>query len=267
MGAPSSAILSEFFLQYIESNQIINILTKNKILGCFRYIGDILILYDHTSTDINNLLNELNQIHQNIIYTLEPENNRQINFLDVTISTANEELKFNIYRKPTYTDTIIPYSSCHPTQQKLAALRYFSNRPDSYPLEQEEKDKEKTIIQNIAHNNGFPSHIINKFINKPPPQITNTTPKTKNKNNKKLATLTYVGKETCHISKIFKNSNIRIAYKNRSNLQHLLNQKTDKKDIYEQSGVYQLTCSDCKKTYTRQTGSNFEKRFKEHLQA
>jgi hypothetical protein len=248
MGASSSAILSEFFLQYIESNQIINILTKNKILGYFRYIDDIFILYDHTSTDINNLLNEFNQIHQNLIYTLEAENNCQINFLDVTISRANEELKFNIYRKLTYTDTIIPYSSCHPTQQKLAALRYFSNRLNSYPLEQEEKDKGKTIIQNIAHNNGFPSHITNKFINKPPPQITNTTPETKNKNNnKKWATLTYVSKETYHISKIFKNSNIQIAYKTRSNLQHLLNQKTDRKDIYEQSGVYQLTCSDCKK--------------------
>ncbi|GFG38459.1 hypothetical protein Cfor_11207 [Coptotermes formosanus] len=208
MGAPSSAILSEFFLQYIESNQIINILTKNKILGYFRHADDILILYDHTSTD-NNLLNEFNQIHQNLIYTLEPENNCQIKFLDVTISRANEELKFNIYRKPTYTDTIIPYSSYHPTQQKLAALRYFSNRLNSYPLEQEERDKEKTIIQNIAHNNGFPSHITNKFINKPPPQITNTIPKTKNKNNKKWATLTYVGKETYHIQNLqkFKHTN------------------------------------------------------------
>jgi hypothetical protein len=108
-----------------------------------------------------------------------------------------------IYRKPTYTDTIIPYSSCHPTQQKLAALRYFSNRLNSYPLEQEEK--EKSTIQSTAQNNGFPPHITNKLINKPPPHTINTTIKTKN-NNKRGATLTYFDKETYHISKIFKNS-------------------------------------------------------------
>jgi hypothetical protein len=96
MGAPSSAILSEFFLQYVESNQIINILVNNKILGYFRYIEDIHILYDHTSTNINTLLNEYNQIHLNLLYTLELESNCQINFLDITISRTNEEFKFNI---------------------------------------------------------------------------------------------------------------------------------------------------------------------------
>jgi hypothetical protein len=122
---------------------------------------------------------------------------------------------------------MIPYSSCHQTQQKLAALRYFSNRLNSYPLEQEEKEKEKPTIQNLAHNNGFPPHITNKLINKPPPQTINTTPQTKN-NNKRWATLTYFGKETYQVSKIFKDSNIQIAFKTRSNLQHLLNQKPTK---------------------------------------
>jgi hypothetical protein len=36
MGAPSSALLSEIFLQYIEINHILNILTNSNILGYFR---------------------------------------------------------------------------------------------------------------------------------------------------------------------------------------------------------------------------------------
>jgi hypothetical protein len=47
----------------------------------------------------------------------------------------------------------------------------------------------------------------------------------------------------------------------------LLNQKPKQINTYERCGVYQLTCRDCKKTYTGQTGRTFEKRFKEHLQA
>jgi hypothetical protein len=35
---------------------------------------------------------------------------------------------FNIYRKPTATDTIIPNDSCHPSEHKLAAIRYLTNR-------------------------------------------------------------------------------------------------------------------------------------------
>jgi hypothetical protein len=34
---------------------------------------------------------------------------------------------------------------------------------------------------------------------------------------------------------------------------------------YDKSGVYQLTCPDCKMTYTGQTGRPFKTRFKEHM--
>jgi hypothetical protein len=131
MGAPSSAILSGFFLQYVEENHIIDILVNNKVLGYFRFVDDILILYDHTTTNISTLLNEFNQIHPNLLYSLELGSNQQINFLDITSTRINDTFEFNIYRKPTYTDTIIPYISWHPSEQKLAVLRYFSNRLNS----------------------------------------------------------------------------------------------------------------------------------------
>jgi hypothetical protein len=50
MGAPSSAILSEVFLQYIEEIFITDILIQNKIIGYFRYVDDTLIIYDQIMT-------------------------------------------------------------------------------------------------------------------------------------------------------------------------------------------------------------------------
>jgi hypothetical protein len=170
MGAPSSALLSEIFLQYIEENHIINILINNNILGYFQYVNDILIIYDHVTTKIDTLLDEFNQIHPNLTYTMELENNQQIDFLDIRVSRTNDTFEFSIFRKPTFTDTIIPYNSCHPTEHKLAGLRYFTNRLNTYQLEQNERENEKLIIQNIALNNGFPPHIINNLVNKQPPQ-------------------------------------------------------------------------------------------------
>jgi hypothetical protein len=71
MGTPSSATLSEIFLQYIEENFIIDILINNKILGYFRYVDDTLMAYDQSVTDISSVLNEFNQIHQNLQHTIE----------------------------------------------------------------------------------------------------------------------------------------------------------------------------------------------------
>jgi hypothetical protein len=43
MGAPSSAILSEIYLQHLEHTKIIDILTQH-IMGYFRYVDDILVI-------------------------------------------------------------------------------------------------------------------------------------------------------------------------------------------------------------------------------
>ena len=40
--------------------------------------------------------------------------------------------------------------------------------------------------------------------------------------------------------------------------------KTDTSNKYTKSGIYQLTCPSCDKTYTGQTGRSFQTRFREH---
>jgi hypothetical protein len=62
MGAPSFTFLSEIYLQYVEFNYIVDIITKYNILGYFRYVDDILIICDSTNTDIYSVLNEFNKI-------------------------------------------------------------------------------------------------------------------------------------------------------------------------------------------------------------
>jgi hypothetical protein len=66
MGAPSSSILSELYLQFVEHYEILEILSDNKIISYIRFMDDILIIYDHTYTNINQVLIEFNNIHSNI---------------------------------------------------------------------------------------------------------------------------------------------------------------------------------------------------------
>jgi len=60
-------------------------------------------------------------------FTMEKEIDNKINFLD-TILKETKDLIFNIHRKPTTTDTIIPKDSCHPQKHKHAAMSYLTNR-------------------------------------------------------------------------------------------------------------------------------------------
>jgi hypothetical protein len=51
MASPSSAMLSEIFLQYVEFNFVISLSVKHKTLRYFFYVDDMLIIYDHHATD------------------------------------------------------------------------------------------------------------------------------------------------------------------------------------------------------------------------
>jgi hypothetical protein len=61
MGAPKSAIFSELYLQKIEHTDLITILINNNVHGYYRYIDDILLIYDVTLTDINTVLEQFNK--------------------------------------------------------------------------------------------------------------------------------------------------------------------------------------------------------------
>jgi hypothetical protein len=66
----------------------------------------------------------------------------------------------------------------------------------------------------------------------------------KNIGKKKWATFTFFGPETRTITKLFKNTEIGISYRTRNSIKHLLRIK-ENKGKYNQSGVYQLQCTDC----------------------
>jgi hypothetical protein len=165
MGAPTSAILYEIYLQYIEHTLLIDILTSNNILGYFRYVDDILIIYNNESTNIDAVLEQFNNITNNLHFTIEKENNNKLNFLDISIHRHPSKFEFGIYRKPTVTDHIIPNDSCHPPSHKFSAIRFLTNRMNTYPITPQNKDNEFATIKHILHANNY---------NNPPPYRKNT---------------------------------------------------------------------------------------------
>ena len=219
MGAPSSSITSEIFLQNIEQKHLPSIAKKLNLTNYFRYVDDILIVYDTQQTDITSLLSDFDSLHPKLQFTIETEHNNQINYLDITIHRQQTKVKIAIYRKPTYTDTIIPFNSNHPTQHKYAAVGFLQNRLNTYNLLTKEFREEENIIQNILYNNAFhlqtqPSrkkHITQtRTISQNRTPLTSHTPQTQHSttSNKYWCTFTYTGKETTFITKLFKHTNM-----------------------------------------------------------
>jgi hypothetical protein len=117
---------------------------------------DILLIFDSNITNIQAILTDFNALHPNLIFTAELEHNNTINFLDTTTHKAQDNVRISIFRKLTFTDTIIPNTSNHPPQHKYAAVGFLYNRPNTYQLHEEEYIREENIIHNILHNNSFP---------------------------------------------------------------------------------------------------------------
>jgi hypothetical protein len=124
------------------------------------------------------------------------------------------------------------------------------NRMNSYRLNDDNKQIEQRVIEQIVANNGYDTSVIKHF-NKP-------GQKGNINNNKEFwAKFTYFGKETRAITKLFKESQIRTAFKVNNTINKRLAHKpcnTNPQQQFGRSGVYCLTCPDCHMKYVGQAG-------------
>jgi hypothetical protein len=128
----------------------------------------------------------------------------------MTISKEHHKLTFDIYRKPTTTDSIIHNESCHPNEHKRSAINYLVNRMNMYPLTQENRDQELTTINEILKNNEYqqlPTNFQQK--SKDPKNPTQTAPNTQQQKDK-WTTFMYSGPETRTITNLFQNTNLKL---------------------------------------------------------
>jgi hypothetical protein len=119
MGAPSSIFSEIVYLQHLENTKTFDILLEHYIIGYLHYVDDVLIVYKNYTTNIYGVINLFNNVTPTINFTMEEENGNKINFLDVTISKGENNISFNIYRKPTTTGPVIPTGSCNPLEHEL----------------------------------------------------------------------------------------------------------------------------------------------------
>jgi len=105
MGAPSSGLITKIFLQHLEH---LHLAHKHDTVNYCWYVDDIFLIFDSNCTSIQSIFKDFNAIHPKLQFTVETEKDHALNYLDITIQRSPTNIRTAIYRKPTFTDTIIP---------------------------------------------------------------------------------------------------------------------------------------------------------------
>lgn len=262
MGNPLSPFISEVFMTKLESD-----LASQSLMPRFwkRYVDDIfaVIKKENLQTTVDNL----NGLHGNIKFTVETEKEGRLPFLDILLIRRQGNLELEIYRKPTDTYRVIPNTSNHAYQHKMASFNHMIHRMLTLPISQEGLQKETSLILEIANLNGYPRKMIIDLINKRRRDLqreTLTSLTTEQQTQKRIA----MGFN--HISQVLRpklrHLGIEVVYSSRNNkLGTLLGSTKDPVDKMSKSGVYRIVCPHCSKIYIGQTRRNLETRLKEHV--
>jgi len=267
MGSPLSGILADIFINHLENKFLSNDKSEGIILWN-RFVDDIICIYDSNTTSAETLLNDLNNLHNSIKFTMETETNNKLNYLDITINRSDSNLSYSIYRKNTHTSHTIDANSNHPITHKLAGLKNMTHRALNTPLTLTEFEKEIKIIKQIAKENNFPTCTVDKLLNKK--RTKKSLEPTQGGQKEKYVKFHFINNNTYKIANLFKSKGLKIAFKTNNSLQkHLHNSNINKQDKFSKSGVYQLNCQypGCTVNYVGRTKRNFYTRYKEHRNA
>ena len=91
-----------------------------------RYMDDI--LRDIKRDEIDNKLAEINNLHPNLTFTIEKENDGKLPFLDMQLMNQAGVLSLTWYSKPTDTGLILNYCALAPKRYKRSVVSGFVHR-------------------------------------------------------------------------------------------------------------------------------------------
>ncbi|KAK5647251.1 hypothetical protein RI129_002143 [Pyrocoelia pectoralis] len=262
MGSPISSLLANVYIDHLET-KITCLPEYSQVALWVRYVDDILCLWTGTQQQLLDFFDKINNL-SNIKFTMETEQNNSLNYLDLTLTRDNNTIQYNIYRKPTTTDVIIPYQSHHAPQIKNASFNFMFNRLLSTPLSTKNFNRELDIIYQIGTNNNYPVEYIKYIYKKTKNRITLkqvyphlTTP------NKYIA-IPYHPYIYNSLSKNLNSYNIRVTASSHPTVANLLINTKPPQPKFKKSGIYEINYNDCNRFYIGLTTRNLETRFNEH---
>ena len=119
MGSPVSSIIAHFLIENLEMKAFQGYGTVPRVWK--RFVDDVLAAV--RKAEVRRFLDHLNNTHPNILFTIELEQNRSFQFMDVRLTRIpSGALEREVYRQPTYTNRYIHTDSHQPMSMKSAPI-------------------------------------------------------------------------------------------------------------------------------------------------
>ena len=266
MGSPISPVLSNIFMQFFERNLISPIFDLNTNIW-FRYVDDIFTIVPN-SHNLNELLDNINSLHENIKFKIEVENNNQLPFLDCLIlrDTQSNIPHFKVYRKPTHSNSYIHSFSHHSLNIKIGTMTNIFNRAYNICTPQFLNNEIDYIFKSFT-DLGYD----NKLIKKAHQKARNIYFQTKEKNTfelSKVLVIPTLNSLPNNFRNICNEMNINLVHKSNNTLKSKLKHHIKNNDTItnKQNVIYHIPCSVCTHCYIGET-SDFERRMYQHKYA
>lgn len=249
------------------------------------------IYVDDNATSIPELhaqqmLDALNSYHERVQFTMELQENDQLNFLDMSLIKKGSTIHTKWYHKPIASNRMLNYYSAHPLHTKKNTARAFVNRAfslTSHKFHTDVRDK----IAAILEKNNFPRKMINDLIHAKQnanrsvmnathgnnslniTQMNDTTQHSKTilKERKQYSAMTYIPTVSESLKKNFQYfaPDISLALRPpNKNAKFFTNLKSRLGKMEKSGCVYKVECADCDCVYVGETKQKLGERMKQH---
>ena len=272
IGLSIMVVMAEGFLQVLEAKAMDDALHLQPPLcplSFYRYVDDSHSRFnDLSGADKFHVI--LNNQHPKIKYTIEREEEKSLQFLDIKITNNGEgKYEFDVFRKDAITNVQVKPDSCHDPQILRGIFKGFLNRAISICSENY-IDEEIKFLLNVFQQNGYEKEKLEKMIDevrsKRPNNPTNTNPENEQKKeNMRTITLPWIPGVSPKLRKAYRKAGYKVAFKSGRNIGNILTSKNKMKlPANSHPGVYAIPCSCGNTAYRGETKKKISTRANEH---
>ena len=152
MGSPVSPLVANLYMEHFKEATLTSATHPPSVW--LRYVDDTFVKIE--DANIEEFTNHINSIDENIKFTVEPEVEGKLAFLDVQIHVLEDgDTKTTVYRKATHTDQYLNGLSDHPLVHKRSVVRSLLNRADNIIKSYEDNLAEKSHIHKVLKVNNY----------------------------------------------------------------------------------------------------------------
>lgn len=260
MGAPISPILANLVMDYVTRKLLEQI--DFAIPFIFLYVDDSLLALPKDK--VNEVLSILNEINHSLEFTVEVETEGKLPFLDVLVVNSEQNLIFDLYKKPTSSNRILNYNTCHPLHQKINIIR--QSRDKIFKLSNERFWNAN--VNNLRHTlkiNNYPTGLINRILNQRPPAVMIDSNHSHTQQDMRYYKIPFIPNLSEAISKKLKTTNTQIAMYNTKTVRNLFTKTKDStRNELKSSVIYRIPCGECECSYIGQTKQYLKSRVSDH---